>query len=225
MSTVLIVILGTLGIIVVFAVAAFIFFRSPKLSSGMKLEALSAETIWSAKQGQSIPAKKIWKFLNLPDTGNQGEDFKIVTESVENHQIGGSLCRLVKFAPMSSFGAVITPWYQVAVKLPASIAGTIVIYRIGQVMRFGGNEAQLESIDFNKQVILRATSRQLAWQVFPPDFMDYFLRMQNAPAIRVDRQSCALILLGQGMTHNQVRTITEKVIGYIEKSGALEKKN
>ncbi len=85
-------------------------------------------------------------------------------------------------------------------------------------------ETELESIEFNRDVQVHASPSKLAYALFSPDFMDWYLHTSHRPWIYVDKN--LLVIVVEGMIHHDRLLSMEsevlQIIEFVEKSGALE---
>lgn len=221
MNTFLFVTLSMIGVIVVFVVGAIWFFKRNGMQATMMI-ALPFQTAWPLKKGDSMPAEKIWPMLRLP--GMPGDSTEPLTLKVED-AIAGRLdsaeYRMIMLTVDGSYGPMVRPWRQVLIRFVKTIDGKIIIHHIGNQMRFGDNDEELESIDFNKQVTLKASSRKLAFQVFSSDFMDWYISNAIAPSILFQDNMLTCIFVGAQTNPGEILSIVEKVIHSVQHSGAL----
>lgn len=115
------------------------------------------------------------------------------------------------------------PQYFIMWKLSGSIGGQLILQRQGQKPLWG-HESELESIEFNKETQVYASSRQLAFQLLAPDFMDWYLQSSTPPALVIKDSDAWMYFIPPFIPQEEViPKIVQTVARAIEKSGALVK--
>ncbi|MFH0829102.1 MAG: hypothetical protein V1907_02890 [Candidatus Kerfeldbacteria bacterium] len=115
------------------------------------------------------------------------------------------------------------PRYIITWNLPGSIGGFLMLQRYDQKPPWE-SDRQLESIEFNRNTLVYASSKDLPFKLLAPDFMDWYLHHQTPPVIYLRNHEAKIFFIppfvpAEAAIPDIVRTVTNA----IERSGALEK--
>lgn len=209
-------ILGLIAFLFVFVVVSmFIFQRASTLGF---LELIPAEAVWSAVTGQQFGVHQINPRLQFLAKKFNGT-FTVALDVVEGQTESGKY-KAVAFSTTPDQSAQLTPLIEVVFQLPAAIPGTLVLAKIGEAVSFGNGEAELESISFNQQTVVKATSKKLAFQVLAPDVMDWYLRTPQVPPLLLQGDK-GMMVFTTFPTVTACQPIIEHILHMIMASGAV----
>lgn len=93
------------------------------------------------------------------------------------------------------------------------------------VLKNTGRDLRLESNEFNRNVDVQAEPGKLAPLVFPPDVMEWYLRLDRRFWVHVEGRQCGLAREGRlsNVLVQECLANIKRLRAYVDKSGALEK--
>lgn len=101
----------------------------------------------------------------------------------------------------------------------AAFTGKLVVMRVdGPTI---GRDAELESIEFNKQTVVQASSTKVAYAILSPDFMDWYLTCPQKPLLIFEGSVCYCTIVESSGTPFDVKEFIEQLLHHIRHSGAL----
>lgn len=123
----------------------------------------------------------------------------------------------------ATLGAV--SFSQCMATLPRVVDGSVQLHRVKTGAVLWRPAPELESVDFNKQVWVYSSSRDLAFRVLSPDFMAWYLDNPKAPSVFVRDLLCVISFLPgtEPESPSEIASLANTIVKFIERSGALEK--
>lgn len=102
----------------------------------------------------------------------------------------------------------------------ASFPGWLTLQRVdGPTI---GRDRQLESIEFNKKVLVYGESSKVAFQILSPDFMNWYLNRPEKPILAFRNNECyCTIVENSPLSKDQVKIFFSELIERIKHSGSL----
>lgn len=214
-------ILGPLALLLLVAVVFFRKLGAGTIRSGFGVQLIPWDVVWTSTKGQTIPATDIFPMMGMV-TERGAPALSIAVQDQLTGLVEQSEYRAVLFVTGSPADGTVEGSIQVAIQFPKTLPGTLLCHRVEQGIKIGQQDVALESVDFNRGVVMAANPRSIPWQVFAPDFMDWYLRIKPAPSIFLDQDHGTLLYMFTKKSLRELKPMFEKIIHTIATSGALE---
>lgn len=105
-------------------------------------------------------------------------------------------------------------------QLQKTVEGYVYLQRLNAPALWS-NDKSLESIDFNAQTIVYASDSRLPYQLFPPDFMVWYLDLPVPPTIFITGKDLTAFFLRPPLSTKLYTEIATRLSNYLIKSGGM----
>lgn len=103
----------------------------------------------------------------------------------------------------------------------AAFPGRLVVMRVdGPTI---GRDAELESVEFNKQTVVQASSTEVAYTILSPDFMDWYLTCPQKPLLIFEGSACYCTIVEYAGPPFDIKEFIDQLVHHIRHSGALSR--
>ena len=217
-------------VVAVFSVFAIItvlriakFFRG--IVQGSRSGMVFSDKIWNWKEGESLSVADLWPWTGAMVSLFKDQELPTITPNrVTEGTIDGvsfQAFRIHAGFDGAQLGPASMPTiFQIRLQFPKKFPGKLVVQHVhGPTL---GPDHELESIDFNKQTLVRATSKKVPFSILSPDFMAWYLDAPEKPLLVFDGSHCYCTIIEASTVHVNAATLVKNLLHHIRHSGALE---